>query len=207
MQFRQQIAQGRGLFTFAYAQHGVVRGFHLIVRDDDHANVALTGFDGAHRSAFFVQQVGRNRHRHDSVNFLGVLFQRFFFNQTQDRERQGLVITNGAGTATARADVMTGFTQRRAQTLTRHFEQAEARNMADLDTGTILTYRFAQAVFNRALVAYRRHVDEVDDNQAAEVTQTQLAGNLIGRFQVRVECRFFDVTAAGGASGVDIDSG
>jgi len=56
-------------------------------------------------------------------------------------------------------------------------------------------------------VAYRRHVDEVDDNQAAEVTQTQLAGNLIGRFQVRVECRFFDVTAAGGASGVDIDSG
>ena len=141
------------------------------------------------------------------MNFLGVLFQRFFFNQTQDRERQGFVITNGAGTATAWADVMTGFTQRRAQTLTRHLEQAEARDMTDLDTRTILTHRFAQAVFNRALVAYWRHVDEVDDNQAAEVTQTQLASNLIGCFQVGVECRFFDVAAAGGASGVDIDSG
>jgi hypothetical protein len=70
---------------------------------------------------------------------------------------------------------MAGFTQRRAQALTRHLEQTEARDVADLDARTILTHRFAQAVFDRALVAYRRHVDEVDDNQAAEVTQTQLA--------------------------------
>ena len=207
MQLRQQIAQGRGLFAFAHAQHGIVRGFHLIVRHDDNAHVALTGFDSAYRRTFFVQQIGRDWHRNNRVNFLGVLLQRFFFNQTQNGERQGFVIAHGAGAATARADVMAGFAERRAQALTRHFEQAKARNMADLDARAILTYGFAQAVFYRALVAYRGHIDKVDNDKTAEVAQTQLAGNLIGCFKVGVEGGFFDIAAAGCACGVDIDRG
>ena len=79
--------------------------------------------------------------------------------------------------------------------------------MANLNTCTVLAHRFTQTVFYRALVAYWCHVDEVDNDQAAEVTQTQLAGDFIGRFKVSVECRFFDVAAASCACGVDIDSG
>ncbi len=86
---------------------------------------------------------------------------------------------------------MTGFTQRWAQALTGHFQQAKARNMADLNTRTVLTHRFTQTVFYRTLVAYRRHVDEVDNNQAAEVTQAQLTSNLIGSFEVGVKRSFF----------------
>ena len=207
MQLWQQVAESWRLFAFTYAQHRVVRRFHLIVRHDDAAYAALTGFDSADGGTFFVQQVRGNRHRHNGVHFLGVLFQRFFFNQTQNGERQGFVVTDGTCTATARADVMARFTQRRAQTLAGHLQQAEAGDVANLDTCTILTYRFTQTVFNRALVANRGHVDKVDNDQAAEVAQTQLTGNLICRFEVGVERRLFNVAAAGCASGVDVDGG
>ena len=79
--------------------------------------------------------------------------------------------------------------------------------MADLNTRPVLTHRFTQTVFYRTLVAYWRHVDEVDNNQAAEVTQAQLTSNLIGSFEVGVKRGFFDIAAAGRACGVDIDSG
>jgi hypothetical protein len=44
------------------------------------------------------------------------------------------------------------------------------------------------------------HVDEVDDDQAAQVAQAQLARDFIGRFEVGVERGFLDVAALGGAS-------
>ncbi len=102
---------------------------------------------------------------------------------------------------------MAGFTQRRAQTLTGHLQQTETRNMADLNTCSVLTHSFTQTVFNRTLVANRGHIDKVDNNQAAEVAQAQLTSNFIGCFKVCVERCFFDVAAAGCACGVDIDSG
>ena len=79
--------------------------------------------------------------------------------------------------------------------------------MADLDPRSVLTDGFAQAVFHRTLMANRGHIDEVDNDQAAKVAQTQLTSDFICRFQVGVKRRFFDVAAAGGACGVDIDSG
>ncbi len=167
MQLRQHVAQGVRLFAFAHAQDGVVRGFHLIVWHDHTAHAALARFDSGNRFTLLVQQVGGDRYRNDSVNFLGVLFQRFFFNQTQNGERQGFVIANGAGAATARADVMAGLAKRRAQALAGHLQQAEAGNMANLDAGAILTHRFAQTVFHRALVTYRGHIDEVDNDKTA----------------------------------------
>ena len=126
VQFRQQIAQRGGLFTLTYAQNGVVRRFHLIVWHDDDAYIGLAGFNGAYRSTFFVQEVRSNRHRNDSVNFFSVLFQRFFFDQAQNGKRQRFVIAYGTRSATARADVMAGLAKRRAQTLTRHLQQAKA---------------------------------------------------------------------------------
>ncbi len=79
--------------------------------------------------------------------------------------------------------------------------------MANLDTRAILTHRFAQTVFNRTLVANRRHVNEVDNNQTAQVAQAELAGDFISGFQVGVEGRLFDVAAAGCTRGVDVNSG
>ena len=47
----------------------------------------------------------------------------------------------------------------------------------------------AQPVLDLALVLLRLHVDEVDDDQAAEVAQAQLARDLVGGFEVGVAAR------------------
>ncbi len=59
--------------------------------------------------------------------------------------------------------------------------------MADLNARTVLTDGFAQTILHGALVANRGHIDEVDNDQAAEVAQTQLAGNFVSRFEVGIE--------------------
>ena len=53
----------------------------------------------------------------------------------------------------------------------------------------------------------RRHVDEVDHHQPAQVAQAHLSGDFLGGFQVRVERRVLDVAALGGARGVHVDCG
>ena len=95
-----------------------MRGFHLIVQHDDAAHVGLTGFNGGYRCTFFVQQVRGDWYWNNRVNLFGVLFQRFFFNQTQNGERQRFVVTHGTGAGATRADVVAGFAQRWAQALT-----------------------------------------------------------------------------------------
>ncbi len=62
-----------------------------------------------------------------------------------------------------------------------------------------------QAVFHVPLVLGRLHVDEVDDDQAADVTDAKLAGDLVRSFEVGVRGGGFDVAAARGARGVDVD--
>ncbi len=79
--------------------------------------------------------------------------------------------------------------------------------MRNLNTRTVLANGFTQAVFYSTLVTHRRHIDEVDNNQAAEVAQAQLAGDFICCFQVGVERGFFDIAAASCAGGVDVDCG
>ncbi|MNT68856.1 hypothetical protein D3C72_2071190 [compost metagenome] len=88
-----------------------MRSLHLIVWNDDRFHATLALLDRADRITFFVQQVGSNLNRYDGVNFFGVLFQRFFFDQAQNRQRQRFVITDGAGTGTAWAHVVARFTQ------------------------------------------------------------------------------------------------
>ena len=62
--------------------------------------------------------------------------------------------------------------------------------------GAVKAQPFTQAVFHFTLIALALHVDEVDDDQATQVTQTQLAGNFFCRFQIGLEGGFFDVGAA-----------
>ena len=75
-----------------------------------------------------------------------------------------------------------GFRERRAQALARQFHQAEARDLAELHAGAVVAQRVAQAVLDFALVLGALHVDEVDDDQAAQVAQAQLARDFVGGF-------------------------
>jgi hypothetical protein len=50
-----------------------------------------------------------------------------------------------------------------------------------------------------------RHVDEVEDDDAAEVSQAQLPGDRLRRLEVGLEDRVVEVARADEAAGVDVD--
>src|SRR5262245_21435326 len=52
----------------------------------------------------------------------------------------------------------------------------------------------------------RSHIDEIDDDQTAEIAQAQLADNLLYRFEIRGEYRRCWIALANKPAGVDIDS-
>src|SRR6185437_383081 len=123
----------------------------------------------------------------------------------QYMDRRVLRAADMAGAAAMRAGDKAGFRQRRTQSLPAHFHQAEMTYMAHLDTGAVVLERLLQATLHHCVVALRLHVDEVDDDQAGQVTQPQLARRLVSGFQIGAERRFLDVALAGGAPGIDVD--
>ena len=79
------------------------------------------------------------------------------------------------------------------------------RNAADLDARPVEAQRIFEAPLDSAVVALLLHVDEVDDDEAREVAQLQLAGDLVGRLGVGRERRFLDREFARRLAGVDVD--
>ena len=120
-------------------------------------------------------------------------------------ERHRLDAADAADADAARADDVARLAERRTQALARHLEQAEARQPADLDARAIHLHRIAQPILDVALVLRRLHVDEIDDDQSADVADAQLARDLVRGFEVRIERRGLDVAAARGARRVDVD--
>src|SRR5690606_32027655 len=104
----------------------------------------------------------------------------------------------------ARAGDVRTFVQGRAQPLAGQLHQAEAGNLAHLDTGAVEMQGIAQALFDGALVLAVLHVDEVDHDQAAQVPQAQLPRDFVGRFLVGAQGGFLDVGAARRTRGVDV---
>src|SRR5690349_17494014 len=182
----------------------ILRRLDVRVRHDHAIDRALV-FDGAQPFALFVHEVGGYLDRNLGNDLCSLVLARFFTDQAKDGERHGLDRPDAADAGATRAREVTGITQRRAQTLARHLEQAETREASDLDAGAIHLHRVAQAVFHVALVLRRLHVDEVDDDQAADVADTELTGDLVRGFEVGVGGRGLDVRPARGARGVDVD--
>ena len=100
---------------------------------------------------------------------------------------------------------MAAFAQSRFQTLAAQFQKTETRKFAHLHAGAVFFERVAQDVFNIALVFRIFHVDEVDDDQTAQVAQAHLTGNLFGGFHIGFERGVFNVRAACGTRRVDVD--
>ncbi len=203
-----ETGEGGGAFlvhmVVAQALDVVVGRVHLGTRQQHHPH-ALATFDVGQHGALLVEQVGGHRHRQDGADLGAALLHGLLLDQAHDRERQGAHVADGPLAVAARADHAAGLAQGGAQALTGHLHQAEAGDTADLHPGAVQLQGVAHAVLDLALVARRAHVDEVDHHQAADVTQAQLAGDLVGRLQVGLQRRLLDVAATGGASRVDVD--
>ena len=99
---------------------------------------------------------------------------------------------------------MTGFIERRAQPLPRHFQQAKTGDAPNLDPGAVDFQGFPQPGFNLALIPGDAHVNKINHDQPAQIAQPHLPGDFVGGFQIGSQCGFFDVTALGGAGRVDV---
>ena len=92
-----------------------------------------------------------------------------------------------------------------ARALARHFDQPERGNLADLGLGMILVEIFLQRPEHLALVILVLHVDEVDDDDTAEIAQPELAGNRLGGLHVGLEDRFLEILMPDEGAGIDVD--
>ena len=81
--------------------------------------------------------------------------------------------------------------------MARELQQAEARDLADLHPRPVVPQRVAKAILDFALVLRAFHVDEVDDDQAAEVAQAKLPRDLVRGLEIRMESCRLDVAGAG----------
>ena len=181
-----------------------MRRFQRFVRDQQNPD-PMPLFDGANRLAFLVEQKGGDLDGQLHDDPAGSILDRLFLNQPQHAQRQRIDVADGALAVAARADDVTGLLQRRTQPLPRHFQQAEAGDAAHLHPGAIHFQRLAQPGFHLALVAGQIHVNEINDDQPAQVAQPHLPGDFLGGFQIGGERGFLDVAALGGAGRVNVD--
>ena len=80
----------------------------------------------------------------------------------------------------------------RAQALAGHFQQAELADLPDLDAGAIASHRIVKTLLDIAVVLGIFHVDEIDHDQARQIAQAKLTGDLVGGFEIRLGCGFLD---------------
>ena len=74
--------------------------------------------------------------------------------------------------------------------------------------GAVAGQRLGQPAQHQITVGFEHHVDEVDDDDAADVAQPQLAHDLLGGLEVVAGDGLLQVAAgAGELAGVDVDDG
>ena len=81
------------------------------------------------------------------------------------------------------------------------------RDLDDVGLGPVLVEGLAQRLQDHVAVLRPRHVDEVDDDDPADVAQPQLADDLVGGLDVDLRDRVLEpaLALAGEAAGVDVD--
>ena len=155
---------------------------------------------------FFVQQIGGDVDRHLGMDCGSTVLHRFFLQDAQDVQCRGFDGADVPRAVATRAGDMARFAQRCLQALARQFQQSKTGDLPGLNARTVVAQSIAQTVFHIALIAGGFHVDEIDDDQAAKVSQAQLARNFVRRLQIGTGGGLLDVGPAGGPGRVHIDS-
>ena len=97
--------------------------------------------------------------------------------------------------------------------LARHLHEPERRDLDDVGLRPVALELLAERVLDRRAVLRVRHVDEVDDDDAADVAQPQLAHDLLDGFEVVLRDRVLEALArvlrarADEPARVDVDDG
>ena len=197
---------------------GGLQRVHLFAAIDDERLLAAHGrvgdhgkrhleavFEIAQMAALVVEDVKRNVGPGAHHEIVGRALHQYFLEAAQQLQRHRRHRTHVAAAAALRAGFRRTLQHAGADALARHFEQAEMRDAADLDSGAVLPQAIAELAFHRTVVALLVHVDEVDDDQAREVAQPQLPRDFLGGLEIGLERGILDMVLAGRAAGIDVD--
>ena len=121
---------------------------------------------------------------------------------------QRLIVNHQATTGTLLTGLREDLKQTGTQALTGHLNQTQRSHLSHLMLGTVTAQALNQATQNQVTIRLKHHVNEVNDNNAANIAQTQLTDNLLSSFQVVLGDSLFQVAAATGElTGVHIHHG
>src|SRR6185436_15327010 len=94
-----------------------------------------------------------------------------------------------------------------ARALARHFYQTQRCEPVNRDPSAIPRQRLLELGQYRLAVQVVLHVDEVDDDDSAQIAQAQLARDDVSRLEVGLEDRVVEVATADEPAGVHIHRG
>ena len=120
-------------------------------------------------------------------------------------ESDGLGAFDQAGSAAVRTFLINTAGQGGAQALASHLDDAELTHAQGLGVGPIVFHSFVQNPFDFAAVFGVQHIDEVADNQSAQVSQAKLADDFRCGLLVGVVSHGFGAAVGPRFSGVDVD--
>ena len=89
--------------------------------------------------------------------------------------------------------------------LSRHLHETQLLDVENLGSGLVASQRPAQLGADRFAVALRLHVDEVDDDNAANIAEPKLVRYLFGGLEVVLEHGLFKVRLSDVLPGVHVD--
>ncbi len=162
-------------------------------------------FDLAEPIALVIQDVEGDGACDMDQNLAGAALGAFLVDAPQHVQGGILGRAHMAESAAMRTRDEAGLGERGPQPLPAHFQQTEMADMADLDARAVAFQRLLQPALDHRVVLFRLHVDEVDDDQAGEIAQTQLPRHFLRGLHVGAQGGIFDVTLARRAAGIDVD--
>ena len=166
---------------------------------------AIARLDRRDMLALLIHQVVGDADGAFDQNLARTTAHALFFDLTQDVQRHGIIGPDQAGAVARRTWLRRRLQHAGTQTLARHFQQTKARDAANLNTGAVGLELVLQLLLDGEVILALVHVDEVDDDQAREVTQTQLARNLFGGLQIGLGRCVLDRAFLGRPARVHVD--
>jgi len=139
---------------------------------------SVSGFHPLEPSSLRVQNIKRHFGGGLDGDQAAFALSREAFGSAQHTDGSHFVAPNHACAITNWAGLGRAINNAGPSTLARHFHQAKARDIADLCPCTIVLHRLLELFLDGPVVPVLFHVDEVNDDQASQVAQAALAGDL-----------------------------
>jgi hypothetical protein len=88
-----------------------------------------------------------------------------------------------------------------------HFHQPQHRYFGNVGFRVVFFKMPLERLQNLFFMILALHIDKIDNNDAAEVSEPELPGNGLRRFKIGFKDSLFEVTAADIAAGIHVDCG